>query len=232
MNGDGDTDDEGDVPGLNLPFCMLSALTLSGLNLDPAFAFGTMTYTAASTAASTTVTATRYESTDRLSIRKGATSYSAGDAIPLDVGSTLLEIDVMPTDTRLLKQTHTVDVFRAGSAQTDREALIALYNSAGGSGWTASDGWDSAQTLDTWHGVTLDGDGRVMGLALAGNNLSGTVPASLSTLTKLTSLDLSDNQLSGAIPPGLRGLSQLTTLDLSANGLSGRFHPGWATLLC
>ena len=224
-NNDGDTDDVGDVPGLNLPFCMLSGLTLSGLDLDPAFAFGTMTYTAASTAASTTVTATRYESTDRLSVRKGATSYSAGDAIPLDVGSTLLEIDVMPTDTRLLKQTHTVDVFRAGSAQTDREALLALYNSAGGSGWTTSDGWDSAQTLDMWHGVTLDGDGRVVGLALAGNNLSGTVPASLSTLTKLTLLDLSYNGLSGAIPPGLRGLSQLTTLDLSANGLSGAIPP-------
>ena len=224
-NGDGDTDDVGDVPGLNLPFCMLSALTLSGLNLDPAFAFGTMTYTAASTAASTTVTAVRYESTDRLSVRKGATSYSEGDAIPLDVGSTLLEIEVTPTDTRLLKQTHTVDVFRAGSAQTDREALIALYNSAGGSGWTDSDGWDTAQTLGTWHGVTLDGDDRVVGLALAGNNLSGTVPASLSTLTELASLDLSGNQLSGAIPPRLRGLSQLTTLDLSANQFSGLIPP-------
>ena len=225
VNGDGDTDDEGDVPGLNLPFCMLSALTLSGLNLDPAFAFGTMTYTVATTAASTTVTATRYESTDRLSVRKGATSYSVGDAIPLDVGSTLLTIEVTPTDSRLLKQTYTVDVFRAGSAQTDREALLALYNSAGGSGWTASDGWDSAQTLDTWHGVTLDGDGRVVGLALAGNNLSGTVPASLSTLTKLTLLDLSYNGLSGAIPPGLGGLSLLTTLDLSTNGLSGAIPP-------
>ena len=224
-NGDGDTDDAGDVPGLNLPFCMLSGLTLSGLDLAPAFAFGTMTYTAASTGTSTMVTANRYESTDRLSVRKGATSYSEGDAIPLDVGSTLLEIDVTPTDQRLLKQTHTVDVFRAGSVQTDRDALLALYNSAGGSGWTASDGWDSAQTLDMWHGVTLDGDGRVVGLALAGNNLSGTVPASLSTLTKLASLDLSGNQLSGAIPPRLRGLSELTTLDLSANRFSGLIPP-------
>ena len=64
-----------------------------------------------------------------------------------------------------------------------------------------------------------------MGLALAGNNLSGTVPASLSTLTKLTLLDLSYNGLSGAIPPGLRGLSQLTTLDLSDNALSGAIPP-------
>ena len=45
-NGDGDTDDEGDVPGVNLPFCMLSALTLSDTTLDPVFAPGTAAYTA------------------------------------------------------------------------------------------------------------------------------------------------------------------------------------------
>ena len=109
-NEDGDTDDEGDVPGLNLPFCMLSGLTLSGLDLDPAFASGTMTYTAEGTGTSTTVTAIRYESSDQLSVRKGTTSYSEGDAIPLDVGSNVLEIEVTPTDQRLLKQTHTVDI--------------------------------------------------------------------------------------------------------------------------
>ena len=223
-NGDGDTDDAGDVPGLNLPFCTLSTLTLSEATLAPTFAPGTTTYTAESTGTSTMVTVTQNESSDRLSIGKGATSYSAGDPIPLEVGSNLITIEVTPTDSRLLKQTYTVDVFRAGSAQTDREALIALYNSAGGSGWTASVGWDTTQALGMWHGVTVTG-GRVVGLALAGNNLSGTVPASLSTLTKLTSLDLSYNGLSGAIPPGLRGLSQLTTLDLSANGLSGAIPP-------
>ena len=79
-NEDGDTDDEGDVPGLNLPFCMLSGLTLSGLDLDPAFASGTMTYTAEGTGTSTTVTAIRYESSDQVSVRKGTTSYSEGDA--------------------------------------------------------------------------------------------------------------------------------------------------------
>ena len=31
-NRDGDTDDAGDIPGLNLPFCMLSALALSDVN--------------------------------------------------------------------------------------------------------------------------------------------------------------------------------------------------------
>ena len=45
-NRDRDTDDEGDVPGLNLPFCMLSGLTFIDVTLDPPFAPGTATYTA------------------------------------------------------------------------------------------------------------------------------------------------------------------------------------------
>ena len=40
-NGDGDTDDPDDTPGLNLPFCMLSALDLSDVTLVPSFASGT-----------------------------------------------------------------------------------------------------------------------------------------------------------------------------------------------
>ena len=224
-NGDGDTDDEDDVPGLNLPFCMLSALTLSDATLDPAFAPSTATYTAESTVASTTVTATLNDPGDRLSVRKGGTSYSEGDAIPLEVGSNLITIEVTPSDARLLKQTYTVEVFGEGSAQSDREALIALYNSTGGSGWTNNDGWDSTEPLDTWFGVTTDANGRVTELDLSGNNLRGTVPAQLATLTELTSLDLSGNQLRGAISPELRGLSHLTTLDLSANRFSGAIPP-------
>ena len=224
-NRDGDTDDEADVPGVNLPFCMLSALTLSDATLDPVFAPSTATYTAESTVASTTVTATLNDPGDRLSVRKGGTSYSEGDAIPLEVGSNLITIEVTPSDARLLKQTYTVEVFREGSEQSDREALMALYNSTGGSGWTNNDGWDSAQGLDTWFGVTLR-NGRVVGLDLADNNLRGTVPAKLATLTELASLDLSGNQLSGVIPLELRGLSQLTSLDLSENGHRGAIPPG------
>ena len=119
-NGDGDTDDEGDVPGVNLPFCMLSALTLSDATLDPVFAPGTAAYTTDGTVASTTVTATLNDPGDRLSVRKGGTSYSEGDAIPLEVGSNLITIEVTPSDARLLKQTYTVEVFGEGSAQSDR----------------------------------------------------------------------------------------------------------------
>ena len=218
-NGDGDTDDEGDVPGVNLPFCMLSALTLSDVTLGPVFAPGTAAYTATSTVASSTVTATLNDPSDGLSIRKGATSYNSGDAVPLEVGSNLITIEVTPSDVRLLKQTYTVDLFR-GSARLDQEALIALYEGTGGSGWTNNEHWDSTEPLDTWFGVTLR-NGRVTELDLSGNNLRGTVPAQLATLTELASLDLSGNRLNGPIPAELGDLGFLRALYLNDNQLSG-----------
>ncbi len=170
------------------------------------------------------MTATLNDPNDRVSIKKGATSYNNGDAVPFEVGSNLITIEVTPSVARLLKQTYTVEVFHPGSAQSDYEALIALYNSTGGSGWTNNTNWDSAQSLDMWYGVRVDGvDGRVVWLELPENNLRGTVPVQLATLTELNYLDLSDNQLSGAIPPELGDLSPLglVFLDLSANQLTG-----------
>ena len=169
------------------------------------------------------VTATLNDPTDRVSIKKAAASYNNGGEVRFAAGSNLITIEVTPSDERLLKQTYTVEVFHPGSAQTDKRALIELYNSTGGSGWTNNTGWGSAQSLEDWFGVRLDVNDRVAWLELPGNNLRGTVPVQLVTLTELHFLDLSDNQLSGAIPPELGDLSPqgLVSLDLSANQLTG-----------
>ena len=111
------------------------------------------------------------------------------------------------------------------AAELDRAALVALYDNAGGDGWHLGTHWKTSQPLNAWFGVTTNSDGRVVGLDLPANNLSGTVLASLSTLTKLDELDLSGNELSGAIPPSLGGLTELKALVLGGNQLNGTIPP-------
>ena len=141
--------------------------------------------------------------------------------MPLAVGSNEITIEVMPADTRLLKQTYTVRVFREGSAESDQAALMALYNSLGGASWTTKTNWGSTtELIGTWYGVMTDSSGRVTDLDLPGNNLRGTLPAALGSLTSLTTLDLSENQLRGQILD-VRALTNLTTLNLGGNQVTG-----------
>ena len=41
----------------------------------------------------------------------------------------------------------------SGSAETDREALVALYNATDGENWENSDNWLSGAPLGEWEGV-------------------------------------------------------------------------------
>ncbi|MYH09405.1 MAG: hypothetical protein F4143_04540 [Gemmatimonadales bacterium] len=101
----------------------------------------------------------------------------------------------------------------------DREALEDLHESAAGSGWRDSDGWLATQVLADWHGVTADSLGRVTGLDLTGNGLTGRLPVSLRDLGEMTHLRIGDNELSGRLP-----------LDFAALPLVEFHYAG--TLLC
>ncbi|GJN40166.1 hypothetical protein PR202_gb29344 [Eleusine coracana subsp. coracana] len=68
-------------------------------------------------------------------------------------------------------------------------------------------------------GIKCDGSGRVTGINLVGKGLSGTLPASLSSLTALQSLQLQDNALTGAVP-SLAGMGSLSDLALDNNRFS------------
>ena len=57
-------------------------------------------------------------------------------------------------------------VAASGSAKTDREALVALYNATDGENWDESNNWLSDAPLGEWEGVTTNDD-RLLG-ALAG----------------------------------------------------------------
>ncbi len=103
----------------------------------------------------------------------------------------------------------------------NREILVALYKATDGDNWTNNTNWLSDEPLGDWHGVTTDDEGRVTRLALSINNLAGTIPADLGSLSELTVLDLDFNELTGSIPTELGSLSELTMLELYGNDLSG-----------
>ena len=106
-------------------------------------------------------------------------------------------------------------------AQTDREALIALYNTTDGDAWDYNTNWLSDTPLDEWYGVSTDDSGRVIRLDLAKNSLSREIPPELGNLANLRELDLDYNLLSGEILPELGNLANLQELWLSDNQLSG-----------
>ncbi|MDE2965052.1 MAG: hypothetical protein OXU26_14180, partial [Acidobacteriota bacterium] len=84
--------------------------------------------------------------------------------------------------------------------EIDKGALKTLYEAANGSGWTHSDGWLEDKDLGQWHGVRTDSIGRVVGLDLSGNGLSGHLPNALGWLANLTELRIGNNELVGRLP--------------------------------
>ena len=69
----------------------------------------------------------------------------------------------------------------------EREALVALYDSTNGAGWSNSTGWKTNSDPCTWYGVICSG-GHVTYLTLSNNQLSGLIPAEIGNLTNLTYL--------------------------------------------
>ena len=110
-------------------------------------------------------------------------------------------------------------------ANPDRVPLAAFYEATDGPNWVNSENWLTDAPLDEWYGIAVDGDGRVSGLRLLDNKLSGRIPPELADLTELTDLSLSVNDFSGEIPPELGSLADLTFLSLRENGLTGEIPP-------
>ena len=91
-----------------------------------------------------------------------------------------------------------------GQVCPDREVLLALYETAGGDGWTNSTGWLGDGLLAGWHGVKTDSSGLVSTVDLSGNGLSGGLTGRLGDLAGLTTLRVGDNDLTGRLPSSLR----------------------------
>ena len=118
-----------------------------------------------------------------------------------------------------------ITVFDVGPAGTDRAALAALYIVTAGPNWKNAENWLTAAPLGTWYGVETDSRGRVVGLKLGSNDLTGPIPPELGNLTGLEGVDLYSNGLTGPIPPELGNLTSLRGLTLSRNRLTGPIPP-------
>ena len=105
--------------------------------------------------------------------------------------------------------------------ETEREALVALYNATGGPNWNGNNNWLLDVPISEWEGVITDDNGRITRLYLSYNQLSGEIPAELGDLTSLTWLGLGGNQLTGEIPAELGSLTNLEGLYLQGNQLVG-----------
>ena len=108
--------------------------------------------------------------------------------------------------------------------------LEAFFNSTDGPNWVNNANWATDAPLDQWYGIQVDGDGRVIGIDMHENGITGVLPPELAALTHLRVLQLDFNGLEGPIPPGLGGLTRLRTLGLSENRLSGPIPPELANL--
>lgn len=103
----------------------------------------------------------------------------------------------------------------------DYDALLALYNSTNGPGWNNNSGWGTGCNVCNWHGVTCNGNGRVIFLDLNSNNLTGTIPTDIGNVTYLEELNLGGNNITGSLPSQLTNLTFLKRLYLGHNNLSG-----------
>lgn len=105
---------------------------------------------------------------------------------------------------------------------TERQALLDLYQSTNGATWRRSQNWNGAPGTEcTWKGVTCDVAGtHVVALQFLDNRMTGSLPASLIKLRRLTSLGLGVNGITGRLPP-LRALPLLRRVDVSVNQFSG-----------
>ncbi|OEL35172.1 Leucine-rich repeat receptor-like serine/threonine-protein kinase BAM1 [Dichanthelium oligosanthes] len=119
----------------------------------------------------------------------------------------------------------------AAGGGTDADALLAakaaLSDPTGAlASWNATSPDHCA-----WAGVTCEARGGVVvGLDVAGLNLSGALPPALSRLRGLQRLSVAANALYGPIPASLARLQQLIHLNLSNNAFNGSFPPALARL--
>ncbi len=116
--------------------------------------------------------------------------------------------------------------------QTERDALISLFNSTNGPNWKDNTGWGGAAGTEcTWFGVSCDSaQAHVSDVIVPDNGLTGTIPLQISGLSELRVLYLYNNDVGGAVPASIGSLTRLVGLALEGNELTGALPPEMGNL--
>ena len=122
-------------------------------------------------------------------------------------------------------------------SNTQRYALKAFYEAAGGDRWHRNDNWLSQEPLSEWYGLGVEDagpkgeGGRLTKIGLAKNGLSGMIAPEIGHLRDLELLYLQGNDLSGPIPPEIADAAGLNALILQGNRLLEGLLPPTITRL-
>jgi len=115
----------------------------------------------------------------------------------------------------------------AAIPSSQRDALVAIYNAAGGANWTDKTGWLGAPGTECdWFGVGCDETGsNVTNLDLGDNNLRGPLSPEIAKLPKLRDLQIYSNSLTGSLPGEIGQLADIEDIYINSNEFTGPIPP-------
>ncbi|MEE4304426.1 MAG: hypothetical protein V2J19_09745 [Wenzhouxiangella sp.] len=107
-------------------------------------------------------------------------------------------------------------------SEADRQAMIDLYEATNGDEWIHNDNWlGQPGTECDWYGIECLDDFDQYAVVLDYNNLSGSLPASLSDAEGMRYFFASNNQLEGEWVIAPESLPSLMMINLQNNRLGG-----------
>ncbi|TVZ15522.1 hypothetical protein [Maribacter sp. MAR_2009_72] len=102
--------------------------------------------------------------------------------------------------------------------KSEKQYLIKFHKSTLGENW--QNPWNLNEDPTTWYGVQIENN-HVVGLKLYRNNLKGKIPAGITALTNLETLNLAFNALEGNLPQEIFKVGTLKAIRLEMNKFSG-----------
>ncbi len=103
-------------------------------------------------------------------------------------------------------------------------ALMDFYDSTQGTWWINNSGRDTNTNACNWYGIAcinVAWQNRIYAISGNNNNLTGSLPASLSALTKINQFNVRGNHLRGTLPSSYSAWTEIQDFQVQSNHLVG-----------